>query len=85
MSLTVKDKSLFKNYNKLWRKIEKLIKNFNTKPTYGDDHKYINTKVKTQEDNITTDFYNKKWSKKVQEEKIPNKCLSLIILDSLCI
>ena len=47
MSLTVKDKSLFKNYNKLWRKIEKLIKKFNTKPTYGDDHKYINTKVKT--------------------------------------
>ena len=55
---------------------------FNTKPTYGDDDKYIKTKVKTYEDNITTNFYNKKWSKKVPEEKIPHKCLSLIILDS---
>ena len=64
-------------------KIENLMGiDFNTKPTYGDDDKYIKTKVKTYEDNITRNFYNKKWSKKVQEEKISHKCLSLIILDS---
>ena len=57
---------------------------FNTKPTYGDDDKYIKTKI-TYEDNITTNFYNKKESKKVPEEKLPLKCLSIIILDSLCI
>ena len=56
---------------------------FNTKPTYGDDEKYIKTKIKTYEDNITTNFYNKKGSKKVPEEKIPHKCLSIIILDSI--
>ena len=56
---------------------------FNTKPTYGDDDKYIKTKIKTYEDNITTNFYNKKGSKKVPEEKIPHKCLSIIILDSV--
>ena len=56
---------------------------FNTKPTYGDDDKYIKTKIKTYEDNITTNFYNKKGSKKVPEEKIPHKCLSVIILDSV--
>ena len=56
---------------------------FNTKPTYGDDEKYIKTKIKTYEDNITTNFYNKKGSKKVPEEKIPHKCLSIIILDSV--
>ena len=44
----------------------------NTKPTYGDDDKYIKTK-------ITTNFYNKK----VPEEKISHKCLSTIILDSV--
>ena len=33
--------------------------------------------------NITTNFYNKKGSKKVPEEKIPRKCLSIIILDSV--
>ena len=32
---------------------------FNTKPTYGDDVKYIKTKIKTYENNITTNFYHK--------------------------
>ena len=55
---------------------------FNTKPTYDDD-RYIKTKTKTYEDNITTNCYNKKWSRKLLEEKIPHKCLSIIILDSI--
>ena len=83
MSLKVKGK-LFKNYHKIWKKIENLMNiNFNTIPTYGNDDKYIKTKIKTYEDNITTNFYNKKGSKKVPEEKIPHKCLSIIILDSV--
>ena len=70
MSLKVKDKRPFKNYNKIWKKIEKLMgKDFNTKTAYGDDDEYIKTKIKTYEDNITTNFYNKKGSKKVPEEK----------------
>ena len=56
---------------------------FNTKPTYGNDDKYIKTKIKTYEDSITTNFYNKKGSKKIPEEKIPHKCLSITILDSV--
>ena len=56
---------------------------FDSKPTYGDDDKYIKTKIKTYEDSITTNFYNKKGSKKIPEEKIPHKCLSIIILDSI--
>ena len=84
MSLKVKDKKLFKNYNKIWKKVEKLMGiEFNTKPTYGDDEKYIKTKIKTYGDNITTNFYNKKGSKKVTKEKIPHKCLSIVILDSI--
>ena len=55
---------------------------FNTKPTYGDDDKYIKRKIKTYKNNITTVFYNKKGSKKVPEEKMLHKCLSIIILDS---
>ena len=51
-------------------KIEKLMKiDFNTKTTYGDDDKYIKTKIKTYKDNITTNFYNKIGSKKVSEKK----------------
>ena len=63
---------------------------FNTKATYGDDDdddddddKYIKTKIKTYKDSITTNFYNKNGSKKIPEEKVPHKCLSIIILDSV--
>ena len=61
MSLKVKDKKLLKNCNKIWKKIEKLLGiDFNSKPTYGNDVKYIKTKIKTNEDSITTNFHNKK-------------------------
>ena len=49
---------------------------FNTKPAYGnddddddDDDKYIKTKIKTYENNITLNFYNKKGSKKHEKKK----------------
>ena len=41
------------------------------------------TKIKTYEDSITTNFYNKIESKKVPEEEIPHECLSIIIQDSV--
>ena len=70
MSLKVKDKKLFKNYNKIWKKTEELMGiKFNTKPTYGDDEKYIKTQIKTYENNITTNVYHKKGSKKYQKKK----------------
>ena len=77
----IKDKQLFKNYNKIWEKIESLMrKKFDSKLFYGnDDNKYIKTKIKTFKDSIITNFHNKK----VPEEKIPYKCLSIIVLDSV--
>ena len=66
MSLLIKDKKLLKIYNKIWRKkIERLMSI--DKTTYGDHDKYIKTKIKTYENSITTDFYNKKGSKKIPE------------------
>ena len=80
MSLMIKDIQLLKNYNKIWKKIEKLMKiDFNTKTTYGDDDKYIKTKIKTYADIIITNFHNKKMPK----EKVPCKFLSMIMLDSV--
>ena len=82
LSLMIRDLQLLKKYNKIRKKIKKLMKiDFNAKTTYGDEH--IKTKIKTCKDSIITDFYNKKASKKVPEEKIPHKCLSVIILDSI--
>ena len=40
MSFRVDNKQLLKNCNKIWEKIENLIKiNFESKPVYGDDDK----------------------------------------------
>ena len=61
---------------KKWKIIE-----FDYDPTYGD--KYIKTKIKTYKDSTTTNFCNRKGSKKIPEEKIPCKCLSVITLDSV--
>ena len=80
MSFRVNNKKLLKMYNKIWEKIEKLINiNFESKPVYGDDNKYIKTKIKIFADSIVTNFHNKK----VPKEKSPYKCLSIIILDSV--
>ena len=81
----IKDIQLLKHYNKIRKKIEKLMKiDFSTKTNYGDDgDKYIKTRIKTYKDSITTNFYNKNGSKKIPEEKVPHNCLSIIISDSV--
>ena len=52
---------------------------FESKPTYGYDDKYIKTKIKKYVDIIITSFHNKKMPK----EKVPCECLSIILLDSV--
>ena len=80
MSFIVKDKKLLKKYSKIWEAIEGLMKiTFESKPVYGEDVKYKKTKIKTYEDNIITNFHNKKMPK----EKAPCKCLSIIMIDSV--
>ena len=80
MSFVVKDKKLFKKYSKIWKTIEGLMKiTFESKPVYGEDVKYIKTKIKTYAGNIITNFHNKKMPK----EKAPCKCLSIIMIDSV--
>ena len=47
MSFRVNKNQLVKNYNKIWERVEKLMKiNFESKPVYGDDDKYTKTKTK---------------------------------------
>ena len=42
MPLRVNNEQLFKRYNKIWKKVEKLMRiDFESKPTYGYDDKYI--------------------------------------------
>ena len=79
-SFRVKDKQLLKNYSKIWKKVEKLLNiDFESKSVYGDDDKYIKTKIKIYAKNTITNFHNKKMPK----EKIPCKCLSIKVVDSV--
>ena len=42
MSLRVNDEQLFKKYNKIWKKVENLMRiDYESKPFYGDDDKNI--------------------------------------------
>ena len=65
MSFRVNNKQLLKNYNKIWEKVEKLLRiDFESKPVYGDDDKYIKTKIKIYAGSMITNFHNKKCQKK---------------------
>ena len=52
---------------------------FESEPVYGDDNKYIKTKIKIYAVSIITNFRNKKMPK----EKVPCRCLSIIMIDSV--
>ena len=80
MSFKANNKQILKTYNKIWEKVEKLLKiNFESKPVYDDDEKYINTKIKIYAGSMITNFHNKKMPK----EKAACKYLSIIMLDSV--
>ena len=52
---------------------------FDSKPVYGDDNKYIKIKIKIFNDSGNTNFQGKK----IPKEKPPCKCLAIIMLDSV--
>ena len=67
-------------YDKIWEKISNLLSiEFDSVPVYGDNDKYIKTKIKMYEDKVNTKFQGKK----VPKENVSYKCLSLIMLDSV--
>ena len=80
MSFKVSDNKLLRKYNKIWGKIGNLLNiEFDSEPVYGDDDKYIKTKIKMYEDRMNTNFQGKK----VPKENASYKCLPLIMLDSV--
>ena len=80
MFFKINDNKLLKKYNKIWQKISNLmIIKFDSEPVYGDNDKYIKTKIKMYEDRVNTNFQGKK----VPKQDASYKCLSLIMLDSV--
>ena len=79
MSFVISNKELLKKYNQIQKRVEQLLKiEFDSKPVYGDDNKYIKTKIKIFNDSVNTNFQ----SKEIPKEKVSWKCLSIITLDS---
>ena len=80
MSFKISDKKLLKKYNQIWIIVEKVLTiEFDSKPVYGDDDKYIKTKIKIYGGSVNTNFQDKKMPK----QKAPCTCLSIIMLDSV--
>ena len=80
MSFKIVNKQLLKKYNQIWKRVEKLLKiKFDSEPVYGDNDKYIKTKIKIYVGSLITNFQ----SRKMPKEKASCKCLSIIMLDSV--
>ena len=68
MSLRVNNDNiqLLKNHNKIWEKTEKIMRiDFESKPIYGDNDKYIKTKLKIYAGSTVTNFHNKKYQQRM--------------------
>ena len=66
MSFKVGDNKLLKKYKKIWEKISNLMNiEFDSKPDYGDNDKYLKTKIKMYEDRVNKNFKVKRCLKKM--------------------
>ena len=72
MSFKISDKQLLKKYNQIWKRVEKLLRiKSGSEPVFGDNDKYIKTKIKLYGGSVNTNFQGEKMPK----EKVP--CNSL--------
>ena len=67
ISFKVNDNRLLKKYTRIWEKISSLINlEFDSETVYGDNDKYIKTKIKSYGDIVSTNFQDKKkYQKKI--------------------
>ena len=79
----VYNNEFLERYNVIWEKISDLVnKKFDRDPIYNN--KYINTKIRSYNNDIITNFRNIDNKKnKLPEKNKPYKCVSLISLDSI--
>ena len=70
------------SYTAIWEKVSDLVNNkFDSDPIYNN--KYINTKIRSYNNDIKTNFCNiDNKNNKLPEKNKPYKCVSLISLDS---
>ena len=77
MAFKINDKQLLKKYNQMWKEVKHLLKiKSDSEPAYGDNDKYIKTRLKIYDGNVNTDFQDKGMPK----QKASYKSLSIIML-----
>ena len=80
ITFKVIDKKLLKNCTKIWERVSSLMSiEYDSESVYGNNDKYIKTKIKLYGDKINTNFQGKK----IPNENASYKCLSLVMLDSV--
>ena len=82
MSFLTDNNEFLERYTKIREKISDLIdKKFDSDPVYNN--KYINTKIRSYNNDIMTNFCNiDNKNNKLPEKNKPYRCMSLILLDS---
>ena len=83
MSFFTTNNEFLERYTAIWEKISDLVnKKFDSDPIYNN--KYINTKIRSYNNDIITNFRNiDNKNNKLPEKNKPYKCVSLISLDSI--
>ena len=72
MSFKADYNRLLNKYTKIWERVSSLINiKFDSEPVYGDNYKYIKTKIKSFGDKVNTNFQGNKAPK----ENASYKCL----------
>ena len=80
MSFKISDKQLLKKCNQIRKNVKSVLNiKFDGEPVYGDNDKYIKTKIKIYAGSMITNFQRKK----ILKEKAPCERLSIIMLDSV--
>ena len=80
MPFKVSDQKLFKKNTKMWEQFSNLMNiEFDSEPVYGNNDKYIKTKIKSYGNKANRNFQ----SNKIPEENTSYKCLSLIMIGSV--
>ena len=83
MSFFTNNNEFLERYAAIWEKISDLVnKKFDSDPIYSN--KYINTKIRSYNNDIKTNFHNvENKNNKLPEKNKPYKCVSLISVDSI--
>ena len=83
MSFFTNNNEFLERYTAIWEKVSDLVnKKFDSDPIYNN--KYINTKIRSYNNDIIKIFRNiDSKNNKLPEKNKPYKCISLISLDSI--